>query len=183
MKDINIIDQQIVYEGFFDLRLDTLEKKNGSKQDYTILLTKVDAVAILGVTKEKKYILTQEYRLPIGKTLLGCPGGRVEKEESPLQAAQREFLEETGYTAPEFHLVGSYYPLPAICDQKVFFFFAPDAEKRKEVQLDPFESIDLLFLSQQELQNEMKSKNNIDGVLGNILFLTHFPSHFFPQNG
>lgn len=172
MKNIDVISQNIVYEGFFDLRLDTLQKNNGAKQDYTILLTKVDAVAILGVTKEKEFILTQEYRPPIGTTLLGCPGGRMEKDEAPLHAAKREFLEETGYTAPEFHLVGSYYPLPAICDQKVFFFYAPDAEKIEEISLDPFESIDLLFLKKEKLFHEMKNERAIDGVLGNILFLT-----------
>ena len=55
---------------------------------------------------------------------LSFAGGRMENNETPLKTAERELLEETGYSAKSFKIIHAVYPLPAICDQKVYFILA-----------------------------------------------------------
>ncbi|NDJ54390.1 MAG: NUDIX domain-containing protein, partial [Chloroflexi bacterium] len=40
--------------------------------------------------------------------VLELPGGGIAPTEDPLAAAQRELLEETGYTAPKWQPLGAY---------------------------------------------------------------------------
>lgn len=158
-----------VHKGFFDLRIDTLKKTDGTSLPYTVLATKVDAVSILAEDREKRLILNKEYRHPIGKYLLSAPGGRMEKGEDPIEAAARELVEETGYRAKKLLFLGSYYPLPSICDQKIFLYFAPDAERSCEQKLDPFECIQLTLMREEELMRAIKEGSEIDGVLAAAL--------------
>jgi ADP-ribose pyrophosphatase len=52
--------------------------------------------------------MVRGYRHGPGRVSLGAPSGSVEAGESPLQAAQRELLEETGYVASEWQRLGSF---------------------------------------------------------------------------
>jgi ADP-ribose pyrophosphatase len=171
MKKFDIISQEYAHKGFFDLRIDLLENQSGDQMHYTVLMTKADAVAILAQRDDGKYLLTEEFRHPVGRTLLSCPGGRMEVNELPHKAVAREFLEETGHTCTQFIPLGTYYPLPAICDQKIFLFYGTGASKQKEKSLEPFESLNLVFLEEEKLL-QMAEKTDIDGVLTNLLFRT-----------
>ncbi len=61
-------------------------------------------VAILAVTGDRKVILVEQFRVPVGKNVIEFPAGLADKhngreEETLEDAAKRELLEETGYLA------------------------------------------------------------------------------------
>ncbi len=159
-----------IHRGFCDVRIDTLRKKDGSSLNYAVLSTKRDAVAILAQDEKGRFLLNREYRHPTGNYLLSCPGGRMEEGEDPKDAAARELLEETGYAAEKLSLLHAYYPLPSLCDQKIYLFTARSLVKAKKQSLDPFEFIQPVFLSKEELLREMSSSSSVDGTLAAALF-------------
>lgn len=62
------------------------------------------AVVIVAVTDQGKLLLTEQYRIPMGKPVLELPAGLVGDthfgpDEDWALAAERELLEETGYQA------------------------------------------------------------------------------------
>jgi len=60
-----------------------------------------DWISVFGLTLKREVVLVKLYRHGTGKTLLELPSGKVdEQDESPLETAKRELLEETGYTTP-----------------------------------------------------------------------------------
>src|SRR5690348_15684397 len=108
-----IKQSKTIHSSFYQLREDLLENARGDTTSYTSLLLP-DAVCVLAQTKEGLWILNREYRHAPGQILLGPPGGRVDLNEEPLRAAQRELFEETGYWSEEMHLLGCCHPFPGI---------------------------------------------------------------------
>jgi len=60
-----------------------------------------DAAIVLAVTEENQFICFQHTKYAVEGTTLATVGGMIEENEDPLDAAKRELLEETGYTADE----------------------------------------------------------------------------------
>ncbi len=58
-----------------------------------------DAVMIVPVTKDNAMILIREYAAGTGDYELGFPKGAIDPGETPLQAANRELMEEIGFGA------------------------------------------------------------------------------------
>ena len=66
--------------------------------------TRPPLVTILALDEKGRLLLNLEYRLKYKKYLWRLPAGRVDKEEDPLKAAQRELREETGFRAKKIKL-------------------------------------------------------------------------------
>ncbi len=163
--------QETVYQGYFNVRVDQLESHQGHNLSYTCIDIKAHACAILAKTKDGKWVITKEYRHPTSQWLLSCPGGRIDPNELPLEAAKRELLEETGYISHNLHLLGTAYPFPAVTDQIIYFIFAKDAEYVTAPHPEPFEFIHTELKTKEELLQEIASGFPVDGVLCTALLL------------
>lgn len=172
--NFKVQSSQILYSGFFDVRHDLVQRDDGLTQPYMSLVLN-HATAILAQDSEGRWILNREYRHPTGERLLGCPGGRLEEGEDPFHGAQREFFEETGYWADVLYLTGCCYPFPALCNQKIYFFWAKNAVKKGKQNLDPLELIETELKSDAELREEITSGAPIDAVLCTALW---YKDHF-----
>lgn len=78
-----------------------------------------DAVAILGITSDKKVVLVRQYRYPVGDYIYELPAGLVDKGESVYEAAAREMGEETGLVLNHFPKLtfNSLYSSPGMTDE------------------------------------------------------------------
>lgn len=57
-------------------------------------------VVIVPVTDEKEVLLIRQFRPPVNRYVIELPAGlMIEREDTLKEAAMRELLEETGYTA------------------------------------------------------------------------------------
>jgi ADP-ribose pyrophosphatase len=56
-----------------------------------------DTVAVLALTPEREVVLVRQFRPGPDDVLLELPGGVVEEDQAPLEAARAELLEEAGY--------------------------------------------------------------------------------------
>lgn len=162
---------EIVYSGYCNLRLDHLAFPQGSKLCYTVLVTKADAAVVLAETKEGTLIINQEYRYPVSSWLLSLPGGRIDEGESPEKTAQRELLEETGYSSEHIIPLGATYPFPAISNQKIYYFFAKEAIYHHPPRHEPFELIHSALKSKETLLKEISQGIPADGILCTALLL------------
>jgi hydrolase, NUDIX family len=132
-------------EGFISVKNYEIELNNGK----TIHREQIykngrigNSVTILPITKEKKIILVIEPRVFTKRTVgVEAPAGYVEDFERPIEAAERELLEETGLKSKEIIQLREYY-----CDMGSFAgitssFIAKDCEKVSEQNLDEDEFI------------------------------------------
>ena len=166
-----VVSSEIAMHGFFDVRVDQLQLPHGTKQPYYVVDINVHAAVILAKTKDNHYVIIREYRHPTGLWLLGCPGGRIDSGESPIEAAKRELLEETGYGKGEFSLLGAIHPFPAVCNQQIFYILATNVELVKPPATEAFELIHVELKTEKEVVHEITSGNPVDGILCTAFFL------------
>jgi len=96
-----------------------------------------DWVHVVGITESNCLVLIRQYRHAAGDFFLELPGGAVEPDDvSLVQAARREFEEETGFTARRWKLVTSLHPNPATHTNRVHFFLALGAILNHSQRLD-----------------------------------------------
>ena len=92
-------------------------------------------------------------------------------EEAEI-AARRELLEETGFSADKFILLGKSQPNPALQSNTMFHYLAVDCEKTGEISLDEHESVLTKIVSLEETENLIA-----DGVIAHSLVVAAF--HYF----
>lgn len=160
----------LVCDEFVKIRKDLLRLPEGQGYTYYTLVTKSPAVIVLAITQDKLLVVNEEYRHPTGKALLCFPGGYMDEGEGPLTAAQRELLEETGYTAKQFVLMGSAFPYPGISDQRLYYVLAQEAYKKANPSPDVGEVLRTSLKCREDVLAEVASGRDVDGTLCTALF-------------
>jgi ADP-ribose pyrophosphatase len=84
------------------------------------------AVVILPIVDAANVCLLKNYRFIVGETLWELPAGTLEPGEPPDQAAARELLEETGYTAGRWRKLTECYASPGCLSELMHFYVALD---------------------------------------------------------
>src|SRR5262249_15281546 len=78
--------------------------------------------------------------------------GMVDPQDpSPLEAARRELLEETGYRAREVVATGVIAPNPAMQTNRCWSFLARDVERVAEPRLDGGEDLEVVLVPYREI--------------------------------
>jgi len=128
------------------LRVDQCEIPNGDVFEPYVIETGT-WVNVIALTKNREVVLVKQYRHGAGQVLLEIPAGVMEAgDESPLQTAKRELLEETGYASEKFFEVGSSYPNPATHNNMTYSYLALDVEKVSQQHLDETEEIEVSLM-------------------------------------
>jgi 8-oxo-dGTP pyrophosphatase MutT (NUDIX family) len=87
------LETEYVHPG---IRVDTCELPDG-QTIHAHVLEYDDEVMVFALTKHQEVVLIKQYRHGVQKAIVELPGGSVDEGESPLEAAKRELMEETGY--------------------------------------------------------------------------------------
>jgi len=80
----------------------------------------------LALDDRDRVCLLKQFRFAVGQWLWELPAGRIEPGEPPLHTAQRELAEEAGCVAGQWQALGSIFPSPGICDERIHLYQARD---------------------------------------------------------
>ena len=86
-------------------------------------------VGILAVTDDKRVVLTEQFRPPVGRNVIELPAGLagdipLQEDEPLLTAAKRELKEETGYEAKNWVTLLEGVSSAGLTDETVTLFYA-----------------------------------------------------------
>lgn len=107
---------------------------------------------VVPLTGDGRVVMVRQRRHGIDEETLELPGGMVDPHDaSPLEAARRELLEETGYRAGLVEPTGVIAPNPAMQTNRCWSFLARHVEKVAEPRLDGGEDIDVVLVPYAEI--------------------------------
>ncbi len=119
--------------------------------DWPWLITP-EYVNVVVVTNENEFLCFRQTKYAVGGATLAVVGGYLEPGEDPLAGAQRELLEETGYTASAWVSLGQYAVDGNRGAGTAHLFLARQSQRVADVNTDDLEEQQLLRLSRAEVE-------------------------------
>lgn len=145
--DAHLFESTLQTEAVFDgkllhVRRDRVRLPDGSEAIREHVLHP-GAVMVIPVLDNGALVMERQFRYPLGLVFLELPAGKIDAGEDPLATAQRELLEETGYSARRWTHLGCIHPVISYSNEQIEIYLAQELtlEGRK---LDQGEFLDVV---------------------------------------
>lgn len=108
-----------------------LTVKQSGRWEYVSRTTQRPVVAIVAIDEQERLILVEQFRPPVGSSVIELPAGLAgdilgAEDEPLLEAAKRELQEETGYTSSQWRRVTHGLSSAGLTDESTEVFAATD---------------------------------------------------------
>jgi ADP-ribose pyrophosphatase len=159
----------------------TLPDGNEATREYVVHPGAVMVIPMLqDAAGNWRVVLERQYRYPVGQVMIEFPAGKLDPGESVATCAQRELLEETGYSATEWARAGLMHPVIAYSTEFIDVWFARGLTAGNQ-QLDSGEFLEVFSASPDELlQWCMQGKVTDAKTLAGALWLQNTLSGSWP---
>lgn len=167
--------RKTVYESpWVNLYLDKVKFPNGFVIDeFHLLDFPREAVAAVVENSIGDIILARIPRYTAGTTNWELPAGDIEADESVIEAAQREVLEETGYASERHQLIYSYYPMNGNANKLFHIVFCKASDNKQD--FDPNEVSEIGWFTRNKVRQMIQEKAITDGYTLTALLLWLYP--------
>lgn len=148
--------------------------KNGKEGDFFTIKSPDWAMAI-ALTPKNELVMVRQFRFSTQELSWENPGGVIDANESPSQAAVRELLEETGYSGHNPKLIGTCHPNPAILNNTAHFVFIEECTQIQKTNWDHHEELQIQLFPLQNVYTMAENgiiKHAV--VLNSLYFLKNY---------
>ena len=149
MIETQVDSEEILKGSFIHALRDTVRLPDGghATREYVI---HPGAVMIVAQLADGRLVLERQYRYPVQAVMVEFPAGKLDPGETSLACAQRELLEETGYSARQWARAGVLHPVVSYSTEFIDIWFARELTLG-ERKLDAGEFLDVFTATPAEL--------------------------------
>lgn len=186
---MSLLSRKVIYNRGMDLtetKLDSVELYRGKSFAFSVdtvtlpdgktakreILHHPGGVAIVAV-KDGNLLIEHQYRYAVGEELIEIPAGKLDKipGEDHEAAAERELLEETGYTAGKLEYLGRIHVSPGIMTEALYIYFATDLVRHESRDLDEDEFLEVGWMPLSEVRERIGKGEMTDAKLLGALMM------------
>jgi ADP-ribose pyrophosphatase len=177
-----LLSSRLAFEGHLcRVRVDQIRLPSG-RETVREVIEHPGAVAILAITEDDELILVRQYRYSIDASLLEIPAGTCEPNESPVETAGRELIEETGFQAARLTEIRTYFSSAGYSNERITLVVATGC-RRVSSELAPDEVDEVTLIPREDARtlfepgpNEARDAKTIVAVSMLLADLIPLPS-------
>ena len=165
---IKINNRTTVYHGkVFELVRENVTLENGTTTDLEFI-EHPGATAIIPFLDDKRIVLLKQYRHALKNYIWEIPAGTLDPQEEIISCAKRELIEETGYSAGQWHRLGEITPVPGYSNERIHIFLAtelqPADQNLDEDEVIQVQALDFLKAFEMIGDGEIQDAKSIAGL-------------------
>ncbi|GCE48097.1 NUDIX domain-containing protein [Thermosporothrix hazakensis] len=153
--------KQLLDSPYLRVRSERVQLPDNKIIDDYFIIENFGWVGIVPVTEDGRFLLNRQYKHGIGQVVIEFPAGMIDpgEYEQPLLTAQRELMEETGYsTEPEhFEPLAKMIANPTGARTRIWWYLARNVRRTGAQKLDPAEEIENFLVTPAELLHLLHS--------------------------
>lgn len=149
------LTSELVYEGrMLKVREDSVRLPDGkvARREY---VQHPGAVIIIALLDSDTVLIERQFRYSVGRHLYELPAGKIEAGEDPLATAQRELIEECGYTAASWRHLATVHPCVGYSNERIELYLARDLTHVGS-KLDEGEFLDVVPMKIDEIRKAVQ---------------------------
>lgn len=158
MNDLHLTEEKLsgeeLFKGdFLHAFRDSVKLPDGTvaHREYVVHPGAVMIIPLLvDASGDMRVVLERQFRYPVGQVMIEFPAGKLDAGEAIQRCAQRELLEETGYSATEWARAGVMHPVISYSTEFIDIWFARGLTLGSQ-KLDPGEFLDVFTATPAEL--------------------------------
>lgn len=164
------LESRLIYENpWIAVREDKVIRPDGQPGIYGVVHMQNKAIGVVPMDADGNIYLVGQYRYTLEEYSWEIPEGGCPPHETPLQAAQRELLEETGLEARRWEELGKVHLSNSVTDEEATYFLATDLVQR-EARPEGTEKLELMKVPLAEalrmvLASEITDSMSMIGIL------------------
>ena len=157
-----------VHQGkVFKLIRENVTLENGTTTDVEFI-EHPGATAVIPFLDDNRIVLLKQYRHALKKHIWEIPAGTLGPQEEIISCARRELIEETGYSATQWHKLGEITPVPGYSDERIHIFLAmelqPADQNLDEDEVIQVQVVDFLKAIEMIGDGEIQDAKSIAGL-------------------
>lgn len=175
LREAKISSETLLTGNFLQAFRDTVQLPDGSQATREYIVHP-GAVMVIAERRDGTFVMERQFRYPVRAVMIEFPAGKLDEGEASLACAQRELLEETGYTAREWARAGVLHPVISYSTEFIDIWFARGLSLHQR-QLDVGEFLDVFAAPAADLITWCGTGQITDGkTLAGVLWLQNVQS-------
>lgn len=163
------LTSETVYRGnLLHVKRDTVCLPNGHEAGREYIVHP-GAVLVVPVLDDGRIVFERQFRYPLRQAFIELPAGKIDPNEDTLVTGQRELLEETGYSATEWHYLAALHPCIGYSNEIIHIYLAKGLQSG-EHNRDHDESLEVFTMTLDEAMKALRHGEITDGKTMIALF-------------
>lgn len=157
--------EYIIRRPWLTARKDSIQLPDGRINPEYYVLEYPDWINVIAITEDGMFVMERQYRHGLQWDGYEIPAGVIEEGETPLEAARRELLEETGYGEGVWTHHMTISPNSSTSSNLVHSFIATGVKRISGQHLDRTEDISVHLMTREEVFSLMQEGEIIQALM------------------